>query len=101
MTADALTRRIAVEGIVTLELAEWEKVREAFTEVERHPTYIAGDLLIARDDEGLLAVEEPTSRTRVLRRLDGDAGMRRFVRERLDTYERMWDGCGCRVDYYR
>ena len=23
-----------------------------------------------------------------------------FVKGRLDTYERMWDGCGCRVSYY-
>ena len=24
----------------------------------------------------------------------------RFVAERMDQYERMWDGCGCRIDYY-
>jgi hypothetical protein len=28
-------------------------------------------------------------------RLEAD----RFVRERLETYERMWDGCGCKIDY--
>ena len=101
MTPDALIRRIATESIVALELAEWEQVRGALTEVERHPTYIAGDLVIMRDDRGLLAVEEPDSRTRVLRRLGGEADAHRFVRDRLDTYERMWDGCGCKVDYYR
>jgi hypothetical protein len=26
--------------------------------------------------------------------------VRRFVRERLEAYDRMWDGCGCKVDYY-
>ena len=24
----------------------------------------------------------------------------RFVEMRLDVYDRMWDGCGCKVDYY-
>jgi len=23
-----------------------------------------------------------------------------FIKERLEIYDRMWDGCGCRVDYY-
>jgi hypothetical protein len=23
-----------------------------------------------------------------------------FIKERLETYNRMWDGCGCKVDYY-
>jgi len=24
----------------------------------------------------------------------------KFVEERLDIYEKMWDGCGCKVKYY-
>jgi len=23
-----------------------------------------------------------------------------FVKDRLDFYERKWDGCGCKIDYY-
>ena len=23
-----------------------------------------------------------------------------FIKQRLEIYERMWDGCGCRVEYY-
>ncbi|MFH1679543.1 MAG: hypothetical protein ABIH26_02750 [Candidatus Eisenbacteria bacterium] len=24
----------------------------------------------------------------------------RFVRARLDAYDRVWDGCGCKIDYW-
>ena len=24
-----------------------------------------------------------------------------FVAQRQATYDRMWDGCGCKIDYYR
>jgi hypothetical protein len=24
-----------------------------------------------------------------------------FVTDRLAVYEKMWDGCGCKVDYYK
>lgn len=101
MTPELLTRRLSTQDTVTLELAEWQEVQDAFPEVERHPTHIAGDLVIVRDAVGAVAVEEPASRTRVLRRLADEAEVRRFVQDRLDTYERMWDGCGCKVEYYR
>lgn len=101
MTPELLQRRLSTEDIVTVDEADWEEVRHAFPEVERHPTHIAGDLIIVRDAHGPVAVEEPATRRRVLRRLADDADVRRFVQDRLDTYERMWDGCGCKVEYYR
>jgi hypothetical protein len=93
MTAEDLRRRVLAEGIVTLGSAEWTRVEGSFDEVERHDTFIAGDVLVA--------VEEPMPGKRVIRRLDDESEARAFVRDRLDTYERMWDGCGCKVDYYR
>ena len=24
-----------------------------------------------------------------------------FVRNRMETYEKMWDGCGCKINYYK
>jgi hypothetical protein len=100
MTNEELDRRLQSEGIVTLETAEWEKLAGGFEEVERHATFLAGDLVIARDPAGMVAVEQPSSRERVVRRLADDQ-VRAFVKDRLDTYERMWDGCGCKVEYYR
>ncbi len=46
-------------------------------------------------------VQETTDKGKiVLRRFDSDGEAFRFVADRLDTYERMWDGCGCRIDYF-
>jgi len=101
MTREDLNRRLRAEAIVTLEPEEWEDLAGSFEEVERHPTLIAGDLLIARDETGLVAVEQPSPSERVIRRLDGEEAAQLFVKDRLDTYERMWDGCGCKVEYYR
>ena len=99
MTASDLCNELARQGIVQLTTPEWEEVRDAFEEVERHSTFIAGDLTIVRGSSGPVAVEEPSSRERVLRTLD-EGEVRAFVADRLETYERMWDGCGCRVDYF-
>jgi hypothetical protein len=73
---------------------------DQFDEIERHATGIAGDLIIIQTAAGLAAVEEPNSAQRVVRLLTGDDEARQFVRQRIEQYERMWDGCGCKVDYY-
>lgn len=57
-------------------------------------------MILVRTGHGLAAVEEPKSRERVVRRLGDAATAAAFVKERLSDYERMWDGCGCKVDYY-
>lgn len=100
MTAADLNDKLVSEGIVSLKTAQWEEVRQDFPEIERHKTFIAGDLTIVHGADGPVAVEEPTSQERVLRTLESDE-VKDFVTHRLETYERMWDGCGCRVEYYK
>jgi len=100
MTAAELRARLKAEIIVTISAAEWAAVAGSFEQVERRDTFVAGDLLIVRGEAGLAAVEQPSPEQRVVRRLSDEAEAGRFVQRRLEEYERMWDGCGCRVDYY-
>jgi hypothetical protein len=51
--------------------------------------------------EGRVVVQEETPDGEILlRRLGSRATAERFVQGRLADYERMWDGCGCRIDYH-
>jgi len=50
---------------------------------------------------GELLIQEKTDKDELLIRLmktkeEADY----FIKERLEIYDKMWDGCGCRVDYY-
>ncbi|MBE0593168.1 MAG: hypothetical protein IH616_12280 [Gemmatimonadales bacterium] len=100
MTPDDLRQALLIDPIVRLRAAEWDVLAPAFEEVERHHTVVAGSLVIIRAGGALAAVEQPRPDERVVRRLDGEDAARAFVRERMDQYERMWDGCGCKVEYY-
>ncbi|UCF20316.1 MAG: hypothetical protein JSU87_02590 [Gemmatimonadota bacterium] len=101
MTADELDLRLEVERIVPVAASEWSAVAERFEEMERHPTGVAGDIVIIQVAAGLAAVEQSSPAERVVRRLGGPDEARRFVEQRLEAYERMWDGCGCKIDYYK
>jgi hypothetical protein len=100
MTATELVRRLGRQRIVKLSAEEWERVADHFVVLETHDTRLAGKLLLVRDGRGLAAVEQPAPGRRVIRRLDGESEARAFIQERLDTYDRMWDGCGCKIDYF-
>ena len=100
MTA-ALVDRLAAERLASVSEAEWRQRAAAFAVLERHPTCGAGDLLLVRTPVGSVAVEQPPNTDeRVLRLFPDAAAAERFLADRLASYERMWDGCGCRIDYY-
>ncbi|NIN72991.1 MAG: hypothetical protein GTO46_13900 [Gemmatimonadetes bacterium] len=101
MTAEELNRRLKDDRIVRMPAAEWVELAEACEVVERHDTQVAGELLIVRCAGGLAALEQPAAGERVLRRLSDAEEAQRFVQARLEAYERMWDGCGCKIDYYK
>lgn len=51
--------------------------------------------------EDKLFVQETTFKQEILiRKIDSMKDADFFVQERLDYYERKWDGCGCKIDYY-
>jgi hypothetical protein len=51
--------------------------------------------------EDKLFIQEKTFKNEILiRKMDSMKDVDFFVQERLDFYERKWDGCGCKIDYY-
>ncbi len=99
MTIEELDARLEAERIVEMSAAAWDRLAPVLEEVERHATGLAGDLVIVRSAMGLAAVEQPAPNARVVRRLADADDARALVARRLETYDKMWDGCGCKVDY--
>jgi len=95
-----LENRLRLGRAVPLSAGEWGELARHFPVVERHQTQLAGELLIVRLGDQLVAVESPSRDARVARLLGGNDEAREFVNRRMEEYERMWDGCGVKVDYY-
>lgn len=99
MTAKEFRERVRLGGTVPLSSKDWRELAPHFPVVERHDTQLAGDLLIVRLDGEYASIEQPSRDARVARLLVGMDEVRAFVEKRLSEYERMWDGCGVKVDY--
>ncbi len=100
MEREAFVDKLREGGVVPLSKQEWEGIAKDFPTVASFDTQLAGELLLVRVGDEIAAVEAPSSEARVARLLgDLDTAMA-FVKRRLAEYERMWDGCGVKVDYY-
>ena len=99
ITLGDLLATLAAGRIAHMSLEAWTPLAGSFPEIERHPTGVAGDLVIVRTPDALAAVETPPDRGNAVRPLANPDAVRRFVVDRLAQYERMWEGCGGRVSY--
>ncbi|MBI4951634.1 MAG: hypothetical protein HY908_06345 [Myxococcales bacterium] len=98
---DDLFVRLGRGEIVGLPRLAWEALCPRFEELLRRDTDVAGLILVVRGPSGIAAVEEPSRELRVVRPLASEAAAQAFIDKRLAQYDRMWDGCGFRIDYYR
>ena len=92
--------RLEKESYVELKGEEWEALLAEAELVREEKPVLAEAIRLLRID-GTTVVQETSDRREILlRRFEDDAEADAFIRERLETYDRMWDGCGCRIDYY-
>ena len=63
-------------------------------------THIAGPIkiLIVEDQNKKLAIESNQKNQSFIRFIDSD-NIQEFIDERMSVYDKMWDGCGCKVFY--
>ena len=85
---------------VSLTSEELDDLLAAATIVREEDSCISGMLRILRLENGTIVVQEETPKKEVLVRTRPSLeAAQEFVSGRLEVYERMWDGCGCKVNY--
>ena len=63
-------------------------------------TYISDKIRLLKFEDDLIIQEKTTKNEYLIRNVKTKKEAEDFIRERLEIYNRMWDGCGCRVNYY-
>jgi hypothetical protein len=85
---------------VSLTSEELDELLAAATIVREEDSCISGMLRILRLENGTIVVQEETPKKEVLVRTRPSLeAAQEFVSGRLEVYERMWDGCGCKINY--
>jgi hypothetical protein len=63
-------------------------------------TYISDKIRLLEFDDYLIIQEKTTKNEYLIRNVKTKKEAEELINERLDIYNRMWDGCGCKVNYY-
>ncbi|MGB5289020.1 MAG: hypothetical protein WBN42_11075 [Ignavibacteriaceae bacterium] len=63
-------------------------------------THISDKIRLLKLDNDLIIQEKTTRDELIIRIVKTKNEAEDFIKQRLEIYERMWDGCGCKVEYY-
>ena len=101
MKGKDLLLKLQRRKVVVLDAHELTGLLESAETIREDDTSIAGPIRILRIDR-LIVVQETTAEKKevVVRRLRSLEEAESFVDQRLAVCERMWDGCGCKIDYF-
>ena len=78
------------------ELEELLKLSEVVLEED---TVISGIVRILKYNNHYLFQEQTPKEEYIIRKFDDLKSAQNLVENRLQIYEKMWNGCGCRIDY--
>ena len=68
--------------------------------IEERDTHISDKIRLLKINGELIVQEKSNKNEFLLRLMKNKKEADLFIDERMETYDRMWDGCGCKVDYY-
>jgi len=97
---ESIIDQVRTGAIVTLTPDDLAELLARAEVVHEEDTYLSDMIRILRLDD-LVLIQETADKTQIIvRSLPTVDDARAFVARRLETYERMWDGCGCSVSYF-
>ncbi len=101
MVIKELITRVKKKACLKIDEKELELLLSKCKIVKEKDTLISGKLRLLNYQNNLLIQEQSNKGELFIRFMQNKAEANKFIDERLETYDRMWDGCGCKVDYYK
>ena len=96
---DLLVNRLRA-GPAALEPIELERLLGAATLLREVETGMAGPIRVLEHVGAVILAEQTLEQQPVARVVASVEAADALIADRLAVYERMWDGCGCKVRYF-
>jgi len=69
--------------------------------LEEKDTFFRDKIRIIQSENIFFVQERSNKEEIIVRRIESLEEGQLFIKNRLAVYENMWNGCGCKVDYYK
>ena len=88
------------DNYLTFQNLYLDEVLKDFHIIYEVDTILSGKIRILKKDDRFF-IQETTNKNEILfRRMKNLSEAEELVKQRIEIYEKMWDGCGCNVNYY-
>jgi hypothetical protein len=95
-----IVQRLSKNKKLYLPVPELDKIL-SFSKIKFEKNTLISDYIRIVQIDDRIIVQEKTDKNEIaLHLFENEQDAEKFVEERLDIYEKMWDGCGCKVKYY-
>lgn len=100
VSTEKLVAELHHRGLVAIDRDTLLELIDAADVLREDDTHLAGWIRILALGDSILVQEETPKGEVLVRRMASRESADSFVDLRIQSYERMWDGCGCKIDYY-
>lgn len=100
MNTSEIFNKASKEKFIFIEDHELEIILKDAEIIREEDTQLSDYIRLLKYDDNLFIQEITFKKEIILRKMDSMKDADLFINDRLDYYERKWDGCGCKIDYY-
>ena len=97
---EKVLKKLDAQTVVILLEEELSRLMEEIEVVGEKDTYFR-DMIRILGSQDIFLIQEKSDKDEILiRKADSLEEGQKFIQNRLAVYENMWNGCGCKVNYY-
>ena len=100
MNIKELLKNFKNEKVLLFPKAELDKLLNSCEILTEEDTVINGKVRILKYDGAFIFQEITNKDELALRKFTHRKDAENLINDRLSVYENMWNGCGCKVNYY-
>jgi len=95
-----LSDRFKTEKYIVISANELTELLRSSKKIFEQDTRLRDYIRILQIDAHFILQETTNHGESILRKFKNEADAMRLVKDRLQIYDKMWDGCGCKINYY-
>ena len=100
MEAKEIFYKAANSKYLTIEENHLKSVLDNSEVLRVEDTHLSDLIRLLKYSDNLFVQETTSNNEIIIRKVNSIKDADAFIEDRLAFYERKWDGCGCKIDYY-
>lgn len=96
---DTILQKLSNDNFIAISEEQLDELKNNLRIVKEEDTIISDFIRIFEEKDYFIFQETTPKNEIIIRKMNNIAEAEFLLQQRLDVYEKMWNGCGCKIDY--